>query len=529
MSLRVLWTAGFVLCLTGLQLIRAGDHPSYVAAVYEHRVLLNPEPRVPLERRSALKHMQQNLRMFEEQTEDAARQGAQIIVFPEDAIHGFNFTRSSIAGYLETVPDPKEITWSPCSEPDRFPDTEVLRRLSCMAHKNRIFVVANMASRQSCDGHIDPQCPVDGQYQFNTNVVFSDRGTIVARYHKHNLYFEAAFDTPAEPEYITFTTPFAGRFGVFTCFDILFRDPAVTLATDMGVRQMVYPTAWMNQLPLLAAVQFQRAFSSGAGVTLLAANIRAAEYGMTGSGIFTPWDSVVHHDTEGNSGKLLVRSVPVMDPAFVGESYRTTLVPFTGYSKTNLGSELEEAQAWDVNFFSATQGDPKAQFCRTDSDCVETDSPLTFTSIMMYDNFTLTPLKGNKGNLTVCSGSLCCHLLFQRSHTLELYALGVFNGLHVVHGTYYLEVCALVRCTALHHSSCGGETEHAQTLMDFRLDGTFSTRRVFPGILGSGMTLEVPDHSGWESGSRFYMSRRGMSTGLVTAMLYGRHYEKDNI
>lgn len=74
MSLRVLWTAGFVLCLTGLQLTRAGDHPSYVAAVYEHRVLLNPEPRVPLDRRSALKHMEQNLRVFEEQTEDAARQ-----------------------------------------------------------------------------------------------------------------------------------------------------------------------------------------------------------------------------------------------------------------------------------------------------------------------------------------------------------------------------------------------------------------------------------------------------------------------
>lgn len=74
MSLRVLWTVGFVLCLTGLKLIQAGDHPSYVAAVYEHRVLLNPEPRVPLARTSALKHMEQNLRVFDEQTAAAARQ-----------------------------------------------------------------------------------------------------------------------------------------------------------------------------------------------------------------------------------------------------------------------------------------------------------------------------------------------------------------------------------------------------------------------------------------------------------------------
>lgn len=528
MSVRVLRTAGFVLlCLTGLQLIRAEDYLSYVAAVYEHRVLLNPEPRVLLERRSALEHIDRNLRVFEQQTAEAARQGAQIIVFPEDAIHGFNYTRASIAGYLETVPDPQEVTWCPCAEPDRFPDTEVLQRLSCMAHENRIFVVANMASRQSCDRSTDLHCPVDGRYQFNTNVVFSDNGTIVARYHKQNLYFEAAFDTPPKSEYVTFTTPFAGRFGVFTCFDILFREPAVTLVKDMGIRQIVYPTAWMNQLPLLAAVQFQRAFSHAAGVTLLAANIQASEYGMTGSGIFTPWDSIIHHDTEGNSGKLLVLRVPVLDPAFIGKSLAgPTLVPFSVYSTNNLSSEEPgKAHVWPTSYKESDVG-----YCHKDPDCKENaDSPLTFTSIMMYDNFTLVPLQENKGNLTICSGSLCCHLLFERSHTDEFYALGVFNGLHVVHGTYYLEVCALVRCTGLHHSSCGGETEYAHTLMDFRLDGTFSTTHVFPGILGSGMNLEIPDHCGWESRGNFYMSRRGMTTGLVTAMLYGRLYEKDDV
>ncbi|KAL0167118.1 hypothetical protein M9458_038962, partial [Cirrhinus mrigala] len=64
----------FVLCLSGLQLIFAADHPSYVAAVYEHRVLLNPNPKIPLNRSSALEHMNQNLRVFEEQTALAAQQ-----------------------------------------------------------------------------------------------------------------------------------------------------------------------------------------------------------------------------------------------------------------------------------------------------------------------------------------------------------------------------------------------------------------------------------------------------------------------
>lgn len=51
----------------------------------------------------------------------------------------------------------------------------------------------------------------------------------MARYHKHNLYFEEAFDSPPQPEIITFDTPFAGRFGLITCFDILFHKPTVTL------------------------------------------------------------------------------------------------------------------------------------------------------------------------------------------------------------------------------------------------------------------------------------------------------------
>lgn len=51
----------------------------------------------------------------------------------------------------------------------------------------------------------------------------------MARYHKYNLYFEKAFDVPPRPETVTFDTPFAGRFGLITCFDILFAEPALTL------------------------------------------------------------------------------------------------------------------------------------------------------------------------------------------------------------------------------------------------------------------------------------------------------------
>lgn len=47
--------------------------PSYVAAVYEHNLVLNPDPRVPLSRPAALQHMQKNLDIYEVQAARAAQ------------------------------------------------------------------------------------------------------------------------------------------------------------------------------------------------------------------------------------------------------------------------------------------------------------------------------------------------------------------------------------------------------------------------------------------------------------------------
>uniref|UniRef100_A0A8C0FVZ0 Biotinidase n=1 Tax=Chelonoidis abingdonii TaxID=106734 RepID=A0A8C0FVZ0_CHEAB len=252
----------------------------YVAAVYEHRPILNPNPATLTDRRSALELMSRNLYIYEEQVIAAAKQGAQIIVFPEDGIHGFNFTRETIYPYLEFVPCPQSVKWNPCREPHLFSDTEVLQRLSCMALRSKMFLVANIGAKQPCE-YNDPLCPPDGRYQFNTDVVFDASGTLVARYRKQNLYFEYAFNTPPEVDHVLFDTPFAGKFGMFTCFDILFYEPAVSLIKKYNVKQVVYPTAWMNQLPLLSAIEFQQAFATAFNINVLAANIHHPTLGMT--------------------------------------------------------------------------------------------------------------------------------------------------------------------------------------------------------------------------------------------------------
>ncbi|KAI3358507.1 hypothetical protein L3Q82_014921 [Scortum barcoo] len=480
---------------------------SYVAAVYEHSVILNPEPGVPLSRPAALQHLRRNLEVYEEQAARAAEQKCNeaclpshlpVVRVPRSWCFQKMVSRVSTSAVppslanLETIPDPQQESWNPCTEPDKYNNTEVLQRLSCMARRYKLYVVANMADLQPCPLKSDPSssCPPDGRWQFNTNVVFRSDGLLVARYHKYNLYFEEAFDTPPQPEIITFDTPFAGRFGLFICFDILFQQPTVTLV-ERGVRQLIFPTAWMNQLPLLDTIQFQQALSLGANVTLLAANIRNDRLIMTGSGIYTPFSATYHHAQRGDpeEGRLLVARVPVLDPLWSGKSVST-----------------EEGVVREETTSATDSGFCHQESCFDSSPSSVSPSSTTFTSSMMYDPFTFVLLHETEGKVNVCNGTFCCHLQYQQipqSSSKELYALGAFAGTHIVNGRYALQVCALVRCAGLDISSCGQEVEEAESKIDFLLEGKFGTKYVYPSVLASKMVLEQPEHlemaAGWQS------------------------------
>ncbi|XP_071357273.1 biotinidase-like isoform X1 [Trachinotus anak] len=487
---------------------------TYVAAVYEHRIILEPESHVPLSRPAALKHMQKNLDIYEEQAALAAQQGAQILVFPEDGLHGFTFNRTTISGYLQTIPDPQQESWNPCTEPGKYANTEVIQKLSCMARRHNLYLVANLPDLQPCPMKSSPSstCPPDGHWQFNTNVVFRSDGQLVARYHKQNLYFEEAFDTPPQPEIITFDTPFAGRFGLHICFDILFHVPTITLV-EKGVRQLIFPTAWMNALPLLDSVQFHRALSLGANVTLLAANIRYDHKRMTGSGIYTPFSATYHHAHKGDpeEGKLLVARVPVLDPLWGGQSVATEEGVVTAESMTSTSSQ--------------------GNCCDSSHPELLSSSSPTFVSPMMFDPFTFVLLNETEGNLNVCNGTFCCHLQYRQlpqGSSKELYALGAFAGTHTVNGRYALQVCAVVRCAGLEASSCGQIVKEAETKMDFLLEGKFGTKYVYPSVLASHQVVEEPEHLEKTAGGRVTMKHSNMTGGLVTACLYGRMYHLDN-
>ncbi|MBN3279653.1 VNN1 Pantetheinase, partial [Polyodon spathula] len=434
--------------------------------------------------------MNLNLNVLEDAVKQAAKKGAQIIVTPEDGIYGWSFNREAIFPYLENIPDPN-INWTPCTEPDRFGRAPVQVRLSCIAKSNSIYVAANIGDIKPCNA-TDPKCPKDGRYQYNTDVVFASDGKLVARYHKYHLFLgETQFDQPAEPKSVTFNTTF-GTFGIFTCFDILFYKPAVHLVDHFQVDSVLFPTAWMNVLPHLTAIEFHSAWAMGMGVNFLAANTHNTTMNMTGSGIYAPDKArAYHYDAETDNGHLLIAKLdihPKLSPHYTA-----------------------------VNWSLYAAG----------LDIVSEDKTV-FNGTIFYDVYTFVALNEAQENISVCQKDLCCHLSYSMKEKKEdeLYALGAFDGLHTVEGQYYLQVCTLVKCKDPDLKTCGEPVQNAMTEFEkFSLSGRFGTKHVFPEVLLSGVHLAPGEFEVLNDGR--LRSENGTSKPVLSVTLFGRWYEKD--
>lgn len=60
----------------------------------------------------------------------------------------------------------------------------------------------------------------------------------------------------------------------------------MVLASELQVDTVLFPTAWMNVLPFLTAVEFHSAWAMGMGVNLLSANTHNTIMSMTGELLF---------------------------------------------------------------------------------------------------------------------------------------------------------------------------------------------------------------------------------------------------
>ncbi|CAL8118392.1 unnamed protein product [Orchesella dallaii] len=304
----------------------------------------------------------------------------------------------------------------PCANATQYTGiSEILYRLSCAAIQSKLYIVVNLGEVEYCDFNTDSSCPSDDGYHYNTNVVFDRNGAIVSRYRKFHLYFEPQFNYPTL-EYSTFNTDFGVEFGLFTCFDIIFAHPAVELVVNLGIHNFAFPTAWIDELPFLTAIQSQALWAQSNQVNLLASGYHQPDRGSMGSGIYSGDEGALNYVFDASSGTKLV----------------TSLVPITSYHTTSYFKRFQQPTQ------SASQ-----------------DPPLEPYHMWLREDLTncsYKPIDPYLNHEFLChENSFCCNIeysLNSTSYSGHLKLL-VFDGRRTVAAKrdwFEWQVCAILHC-----------------------------------------------------------------------------------
>ena len=403
-------------------------------------------------------------------------------MFPEYGITGFDQSRESMVPFLEDIPEPSNL-WNPCNDPAAYPDTKVLRRLSCMAKDHRIYIIANMGDIKYCDTKGDNSCPKDGRYQFNTNVVFDSKGTLISRYHKRNMYDETPlFDPSPTPEYSIFETPF-GTFGHIVCFDILNYYPTQVLLDEKGIQNLIVTSAWNVFYPFVLPIQMYSGLAKRNNINVIAANIRSFDYVMASSGIFGAHEEVFSDpDFMNSNGELLIAEVKQ---------------PLLKDSGTELGPLTEI---------------PKVQ-----------------GHFGVYDygmNATFTILRESKGQTSVCSENVCCFTEYEfdnkKSDELFILAAAEFSSTYLA--IINLQFCAVHKCLLNDIKTCGRTVSRAEsTIKKLKIQAVFDNAIVLPFVATSpkaNRSINVDMNSYKFDRDRAILESDGFQHPLLSAVVY---------
>ena len=113
-----------------------------------------------------------------------------------------------------------------------------------------------------------------------------EKGAFVAKYHKSHEWpgLKPPYDEPSEPSVVTYKSSWGIEYGIFTCFDIMFQDPAVTMVKS-GLEHFLYPVMQgeIGEKTLITS------FSKRHEVTMLSSNLGSKGGDAAGdcSGIIT--------------------------------------------------------------------------------------------------------------------------------------------------------------------------------------------------------------------------------------------------
>jgi len=131
-----------------------------------------------------------------------------------------------VPGLVQFVTTEAPDTWKKNAEPIPGPSTD---RLCALARKTGQWLVPGSMYEK------------DGDLIYNTAIVISPQGEIVAKYRKMFPWLPYENGTAIGDKYCVFDIPDIGRFGLMICYDVWFPEVSRTLAW-MGAEIILQPT-----------------------------------------------------------------------------------------------------------------------------------------------------------------------------------------------------------------------------------------------------------------------------------------------
>ena len=209
-----------------------------------------------------------NLDQYRDLMTSAVSGNSSFLVFPEFGLApGGTKDRTLLSQSAEKIGTP---SGNPCLDYtlDEQQSKPILYKMSCAARELQLPVLVNMIDYIECSGANDDKCPSDGFYLYNTDVGISSQGGFEVKYHKSHEYMGLTpqFNVPAQSEPVTWNLD-GIVYGIMTCYDIFFKQPAHTYLDD-GVTHFMYPV----QMGVIGDDTEIKHFSKKNKITLFAAN-----------------------------------------------------------------------------------------------------------------------------------------------------------------------------------------------------------------------------------------------------------------